>query len=95
MKRVAGKENTSKEKLLGPFFNLARSYATGAHANALRHTVHVCLNSLNVWLGGPLGFDIRVADQVACNGFLAAYFTSVGHSSFLFQIPPFMTGEGS
>lgn len=63
--------------------DLARTQATGANINTLNLALNNGTNTLNVWLPGTLGLQVGMADIVAAQLTLTAYFTYTCHVTHL------------
>ena len=61
-------------------FNLLAAQATGANGHALRYAINQDTNLLRVRSPGAAGLAVGVADIIAVNYALTAYFTKLSHT---------------
>ena len=66
--------------------DLARTQATGANINALNFALNIGANALDVWLPRTLSLQMRMADIIAAELTLAAYFTYICHIDTSYSI---------
>jgi hypothetical protein len=79
---------------LRDFFDVARTQAARADADALAHALDESVNALQIRQLDLLGLDVRMAHVVTDEPTFATHFTRASHDNILMRGGDFREGKG-